>query len=72
MAVTVDLNRYALVSQQANWSEGVALVHLDCKETVVGGPMEGLGTGEEGDNTLDRLVFLAGDHDALYCKGPSA
>jgi len=48
------------------------LVCFDCQEPILGAPGESLGTGEAEDNTLDRLLFIAQDHAALYCPGARA
>lgn len=64
---TLDLERFELRLLSDGARQGVALVCLVCEQVVVGGPADPLGTGDPGDNTLDRLSFLAGDHAALYC-----
>lgn len=71
MGRSLDLSKFVLVDVEDGFQHGVGLVCLDCGDVVYGGVGEGLGTGEPGDNALDRLNFVADDHATLYCKGSS-
>jgi hypothetical protein len=70
MGRSLDTSRFQLQVIEDGFQTGVGLVCLDCEEVVYGGVGESLGEGEPGDNTLDRLNFIADDHASLYCKGP--
>jgi hypothetical protein len=60
-----DPEKFRLVLFYPGW---VGLVCDTCDRTVSGDVRDGLGTGDQGDNTLDRLNFLAMDHATLYCN----
>ena len=71
MGRSLDMSKFVLVDVEDAFQHGVGLVCLDCGDVVYGGVGDPLGTGEPGDNTLERLHFIADDHASLYCKGPS-
>ena len=71
MGRSLNMLKFELQDVEDGFQHGLGLVCLDCDEVVYGGVGDSLGTGEPGDNSLDRLVFVADEHATLYCKGPS-
>ena len=71
MGRSLNMLKFELQDVEDGFQHGLGLVCLDYDEVVYGGVGDSLGTGEPGDNSLDRLVFVADEHATLYCKGPS-
>jgi hypothetical protein len=61
--------RFVLEDIEDGFQHGVGLVCRDCGDVIYGGVGDSLGTGEPSDNGLDRILFVADEHAALYCKG---
>jgi len=55
------------VVRQAD-AQDVVMVCLDCGDEFYGDLDDGIGKGEPGDNTLDRILFVADEHQTFYCK----